>query len=126
MPSEEYSCKLGHTHGTKMERDLCAGLDSAYSVARTAADMLAEGSETFRERNAVYGDNYQMVGPIMAILFPNGVPAVLLGKAQFHLVELIVVKLSRFAVSKLTHRDSARDIMVYGAMIESVIAKTER
>jgi hypothetical protein len=88
---------------------------------KTAADILAAGADTFRERNAVYGDNYKMVGKIMEVLFPNGVPSDLPFKDQFHLFELILVKLSRFAISGLTHQDSIHDAMVYAAMIEAII-----
>lgn len=86
----------------------------------SAADILEEAGDTFRTRNAAYGSNYKMVGKIMAILFPDGVPVELLGADQFHLVELIVVKLSRYAISGLTHIDSARDGAVYFAMCEMV------
>lgn len=89
--------------------------------AGTAADILAEAANTFRERNAVYKDNYRMVGPIMSIFFPEGVPTQLLGNDSFHLFELAIVKLSRLAISNLTHADSAHDGAVYMAMIESII-----
>ncbi|WP_211257020.1 hypothetical protein, partial [Xanthomonas pisi] len=39
----------------------------------TAADILDAMAATFRERNAVYGDNAVMVGQVMQVLFPNGV-----------------------------------------------------
>lgn len=91
------------------------------SATTTAADVLVDMADTFRERNKVYGSNYQMVGPIMAVLFPHGVPVELLGSSQFHLFELTVVKLSRLAISDLTHIDSAHDAAVYCAMIESII-----
>lgn len=87
----------------------------------TAADVLAEMANTYRERNAVYGDNFRMVGPMMQILFPKGVPPEVLHSDQFHLFELILVKLSRFAVSQLKHKDSIHDSAVYGAMIEAII-----
>ncbi len=93
------------------------------SFKKDAGTILDEMADTFRQRNAVYGDNYKMVGPIMKILFPNGVPAELLGSHQFHLFELKIVKLSRFAISGLTHEDSIRDDGVYSAMIESIITE---
>ena len=84
-------------------------------------EILHAMAVTFKERNAVYGSNYKMVGPIMKILFPNGVPVELLGSDQFHLFELTIVKLSRLAISNLTHVDSAHDAAVYLAMQESII-----
>lgn len=88
-------------------------------------EILAEMAKTFKERNAVYGDNYRMVAKLMAVLFPHGLPPDLFTKDQFHLFELIIVKLSRFAISNLTHRDSVHDMAVYAAMIESVISEQE-
>lgn len=86
----------------------------------TAADILDNMAATFRERNAVYGDNYKMVGRMMAVLFPNGVPPELLHSDQFHLFELILVKVSRYAISGLQHVDSIHDAGVYCAMCESI------
>jgi hypothetical protein len=86
-----------------------------------AADVLQQMANTYRERNAVYGDNFRMVGPMMRILFPNGVPASVVHSDQFHLFELILVKLSRFAISNLQHKDSIHDAAVYAAMIEGII-----
>lgn len=90
-------------------------------MKKTAADILDEMASTFRERNAVYGDNFRMVGKMMAVLFPKGVPPEVLHSDQFHLFELKLVKLSRFAISNLKHLDSIHDDGVYSAMIESII-----
>lgn len=91
---------------------------------KTAADILAEMADTYRERNKVYGDNYKRVGEVMMALFPEGVT--INTKEQFnvwHLFELMVVKLTRFANSGLTHEDSIHDLAVYAAMVESLIRK---
>lgn len=87
---------------------------------QTAADTLDAMASTFRERNAVYGDNYKMVGPMMAVLFPDGVSKEVLHSHQFHLFELILVKLSRYAISGLQHVDSVHDAGVYCAMCECI------
>ena len=86
----------------------------------TAADVLGEMAKTYRERNAVYGDNFKMVAKLMAVLFPQGVPSELVVQDQFHLFELVLVKLSRYAISGLTHIDSAHDAAVYFAMCEAI------
>lgn len=90
---------------------------------KNAADILQEMADTFRERNKVYGDNYKRVGEVMKALFPNGVA---LKTAEdfnrWHLFELQIVKLTRFANSGLTHRDSIHDEAVYAAMVESLIS----
>lgn len=92
--------------------------------ARTAADILQQMADTFRERNAIYGDNYKRVGEVMVAMFPNGV--VLRTAEDFnrwHLFELLVVKLTRFANSGLLHSDSVHDASVYGAMVESLLSE---
>ncbi len=86
----------------------------------TAADVLGEMAKTFRERQSVYKDNYKMVAKLMAVLFPQGVPSELVVQDQFHLFELVLVKLSRYAISGLTHIDSVHDLSVYGAMCEAI------
>lgn len=90
--------------------------------------ILNEMAETFRERNAVYGDNWRVVGKVLEALHGKDsvAPAAkLVGSAEqfdvWHLWELLVVKLSRFANSGLTHEDSIHDLAVYAAMIESII-----
>jgi hypothetical protein len=87
----------------------------------TAPDILMAAAATCRERSAVYGDNFRMIAPMVRILFPNGVPAGLVETDAWHLFELKLVKLSRFAVSGLTHLDSIHDDMVYSAMIEMLL-----
>lgn len=87
----------------------------------TPATILADMAKTFEERSAVYQDNYKMVAKIIAILWPNGVPPHLVVQDSWHLFELKIVKLTRFAISNLTHIDSIHDDAVYSAMIESII-----
>lgn len=94
-------------------------------TATTAADVLEEMATTFRERNAVYDSNYKMVAPLMRALFPDGVPSELVVLHQFHLFELMLVKLSRFATSRLQHQDSIHDAGVYAAMIEAIVINEE-
>lgn len=86
--------------------------------------ILREMALTYEDRNRVYGDNWKMVAPIIKILFPKGVPTEIVTSHQWHLFELKIVKLSRFAISNLTHVDSIHDDAVYSAMIESIL-KTE-
>lgn len=87
----------------------------------TAADILGEAADTFRERNAVYKDNAGKVGEVMEILFPNGVRLKTEADHKFyHLFELLIVKLTRFTNSGLHHEDSIHDLMVYAAMLEAI------
>lgn len=94
-------------------------------AAHSPGDVLRNMATTFDERNKGYGSNYRMVGPIMRIMFPEGVPPDLLGTDQFHLFELKVVKMTRFAISGLRHADSIHDDGVYSAMIESILKENE-
>jgi len=96
-------------------------------MKKNAADILADMAQTFRERNKVYGDNYKRVGDVMVALFPEGVQL----KTQedfntWHLFELMIVKLTRFANSGLTHVDSIHDCAVYAAMVQSLIEKENK
>lgn len=97
--------------------------DFAASAPRTAADILDSMAATYRERNSVYGSNYLMVAKLVAVLFPNGVPPELVVTDHWHLFELKLVKLSRFAISNLTHVDSIHDDGVYSAMIQAILEK---
>jgi hypothetical protein len=91
---------------------------------RSAADILAATADLFRERNAVYKDNYKTVGKVMAALFPNGVQLKTEDDYNFwHLFELTIVKMTRFTNSGMRHVDSLHDMMVYVAMCEATLDK---
>jgi hypothetical protein len=73
-------------------------------------------TETFKERNKTYSENYRKVGAIMAILFPDGIE--LYGPndfVRFHFLDWIVGKLTRYAACE--HEDSMFDLAVYAAML---------
>lgn len=89
------------------------------AAAKTVPGILHDMAETFENRNAIYGTNYKRVAPIIAQLFPEGVPSELVLSDRWHLFELLVVKLTRFAISGLTHTDSIHDAAIYAAMIQS-------
>jgi hypothetical protein len=90
------------------------------------ADILMEMAKTYRAKSAIYGHNFEMIGKLVAVLFPNGVPPELVITDQWHLFELKLVKLSRFAISNLTHLDSIHDDSVYGAIIEMILRQQEK
>jgi hypothetical protein len=94
--------------------------------AAGAPAILRAMAQTFEERSVTYRDNFRMVGPIMGILFPDGVPLEVLSNPAFHLFELKIVKLTRFAISNLKHLDSIHDDGVYSAMIEAIIQEGEQ
>lgn len=88
---------------------------------KNTGQILRDMAATFDERNKVYGSNYLMVAKLVKVLFPDGVPPGLVETDHWHLFELKLVKLSRFAISNLTHMDSIHDDGVYSAMIESIL-----
>lgn len=93
-------------------------------IEADASVILQEMSSTFKERNKIYGDNYKSVGSVMHSLFPDGVNLKTVDDYNtWHLFELMIVKITRFVNTKMTHRDSIHDIAVYAAMIESLISK---
>ena len=90
-----------------------------------ADKILEEMAETFRERNKLYGSNYNAVGEVLIALFPDGVT--LKTKEDFikwHFMDWKVGKLTRFARTKMTHIDSLHDDAVYTAMLEDFILRT--
>ncbi len=96
-------------------------------IMPSADKILLSMAETFRERNKIYGDNYKSVGEVMMALFPDGIE--LSSKDQFnkwHLFELMVVKLTRFANTNLSHKDSIHDAAVYAAMVESLMPEERK
>ena len=83
------------------------------SSPKDPSDILQEMADTFRERNKVYGDNYKTVGEVMISLFPNGVQLNTVSDYNsWHLFELMIVKITRFANSNLKHKDSIHDAAV--------------
>ena len=88
---------------------------------RTAADIMREMAATMEERNGVYKDNWRMVAPMLKILFPDGVPARLVQQDFWHLFELMLVKVARFASTDCTHVDSIHDAGGYCAFIQLAI-----
>lgn len=85
------------------------------------ADVLQTMTDTSRERGKVYGNSFFKMQPIIKALWPNGVPAGLCETHQWHIFELVINKLIRFANTDLTHIDSVHDAGVYCAIIEFII-----
>jgi len=91
-------------------------------MPKSVVGILEEARKTFEERGKVYGPTYKRHGDIMKALFPEGLT---LETAEdfnrYHLLDLIVVKLNRYAVSFErgdTHIDSMHDLAIYGVMLE--------
>lgn len=92
---------------------------------RRAPDALEAGAQTFRERNATYGDNYLSFGAVMTGMFPDGLKIEPGDAAAFTRLGVFIQcasKLTRYAqnLTRGGHADSAHDLMVYAAMLEEV------
>jgi len=88
-----------------------------------AADILDQMASTYRERNALYKDNYKRFGDIMVALFPDGL--VLKDKEEWNRIcifMMITSKLTRYAGNFEVggHEDSVHDMGVYSAMLEEL------
>jgi hypothetical protein len=119
-------CKLGIDGQLLKIHDHCA-----YERPKTAAaalkplrapDILAAGAETFRSRNAVYGDTYLDFGHAMVAAFPDGLdipPGDVGAMNRLGVFVQCMGKLMRYAPTlvKGGHHDSAHDLMVYGALL---------
>lgn len=93
----------------------------------TAADRLDAMAQTFRERNGVYRDNFRKVPEMVKVLFgEDGPPSSLVLRPEWHLFELMLVKLTRFTQTELTHADSIHDIAIYGAMIDAILTERQQ
>ena len=90
-----------------------------------ATTLLHKMADLFAERNAVYKDNFRMVGKIMAAMFPEGIelktPE---DHNKFHLFMLAIVKLTRYAINyQGGHKDSLEDMIVYLSMVAALDAE---
>lgn len=89
------------------------------------AEMLEESARTFRERAAIYGDNYLVIGDVLKALFPKGVALHTVEDHQrFHLVMLQLVKVTRYVQNWEAggHDDSLLDLSVYTSMLRGLEA----
>lgn len=85
--------------------------------------ILNELGKLFADRNAVYKDNYIIVGKVMQALFPDGIELKHPDDfARWHLFELMIVKLTRYAVQYRSggHPDSLNDMINYLAMLQVI------
>lgn len=94
-----------------------------------AGEILAEAAQTYAERHAVYGDNYKLVGNVLAALFPEGLRLVTADDwNRAHIFMLMIVKQTRYVQNwdRGGHQDSIRDNTVYSAMLEEIDADINR
>jgi len=83
--------------------------------------LLNSMADTFRERNATYGNTYLQFGHAAAALWPRGFHAQTTEEFQrMGFMVQCLNKLLRYASVPNGHKDSAHDLAVYAAMLESV------
>lgn len=85
--------------------------------------VMIEAAKTFEERGRVYGESYLRYGEIMEAMFPDGIT--IKGADQFNRFALFfhcVNKVQRYSQNLEAggHQDSAHDLCVYAAMLESL------
>jgi hypothetical protein len=103
------------------EEGLYGPSPSAFS--ERVVEILGDSQDTYVQRNAVYKDNFLVVGQLMKILFPEGVK--LETEHDFnrwHIFELIIVKLTRYTQNYATggHEDSITDMIPYLAILQGI------
>jgi hypothetical protein len=86
-------------------------------------EILEEMAKTYRERNAIYGDNWQTHTAALRAIFPAGVVL----KDEFETTmyswfSIMLGKMTRLANAGFQHQDSIHDIAVYAAMMEAYLA----
>lgn len=92
----------------------------------SVAKIMELAAKTFKERNALYGDNYLNAGKALMELFPKGLVLKSIDDwTRIHILMLVIVKLTRYCNNWQSggHADSIHDAMVYSAMLESIDAE---
>lgn len=93
---------------------------------KSVPEILTAAAKTFKERNAIYGDNYKgMHGDLMTAFFPDGITLVdHKDQIRYAAFNAIVAKLSRYANqwNEGGHQDSIHDVINFAAMLEEIDA----
>jgi len=85
-------------------------------------EILEGMAQTFRERGAIYGDNWALPGKVLAALFGGELPEdISVTDTKFGLFYHMINKICRLSTTGLSHEDSAHDIAVYAAKLEELI-----
>ncbi len=89
---------------------------------QTADKVMEQMLATFKERAKVYGNNYLIIGNVMAEMFPNGVTLKTADDHnKWHLFLMSMIKATRLANTNLQHEDSAHDAAVYMSMLNGLM-----
>lgn len=90
---------------------------------KTVPQALADLGAIYKQRNAIYGNNYKLFGHAMTALFPDGIT--IKTEEDWNRLSLFLHcadKLSRYAASfkQGGHVDSLDDLSVYAQMLQEV------
>ena len=89
--------------------------------------MMVEMTETFLERNRTYGDNYLLLGKLMAALYPEGITLKTEDDfIRYHWIDWALGKLTRWVRTGMKHDDSIKDAAVYLTMLAAWSRAHER
>lgn len=90
-----------------------------------AMNNMARARDTYKVRNAKYGNNYKRFGQIMMALYPHGLTIDSFEQwNRLGILHMIIAKLSRYVTDpKVGHLDSIHDIGVYAFMLEELDAE---
>ena len=85
--------------------------------------LLVDNAQLFKEKNALYGDNYLRFPRALLALFPGGIIPAITNEGDASRLQILIQilnKVTRYAemLTRGGHKDSARDIQVYAAMLE--------
>lgn len=97
--------------------------------AKTVPERMRAAADIYEERSKAYGDNYKRFGPIMMLLFPDGLRLEHPNDfTKFGLFVQIVSKVTRMAENFRTgcHPDSMDDNAVYTMMLREVCAELHK
>lgn len=88
-----------------------------------ADKILEDATKTYRERSAIYGDNFRRIGQVMHAHFPNGLTVKTPEDwLRLYFFMLSNVKATRYVSNwhKGGHKDSVHDPIVYHALLEAL------
>lgn len=89
----------------------------------TPPEMLRNCAAIYEQRNKLYGDNYKRFGPVMQLMFPDGlVLKTPEDHNRFGVFVQVVAKVTRYAENFTAggHPDSLDDMAVYAMMLQEL------
>lgn len=92
-------------------------------MSQFVPEALRKAAEIYEQRNALYGDNYKRFGPVMKLLFPDGLTIKYDDDwNRIGILVQMVSKLTRYAQNFKAggHEDSLDDLAVYTMMLREL------